>query len=1373
MQLYQKKLEELQQGNFQACAESLENLFQRLSTLDQRDELIASILKSSEWSQEFGANTLLWDDLRADTFNCADCRSKFISLATDKPQLSRRWLMMITILPKFSIKFFHQTPEAKLTQLLDSPIIEAIMPIFRLARNNFTLAHKTECLKQFDKIPGGVSISYHEYIVEGLNCLISLDDQNFTTILSYSKQCSANVTLQHALLVLLSLQKNSVLQFLTLTKNKNPLTAIKLFQLFRLSKDISYELYLKALDEKVNTEQIYQLSQHLQYHTGQIIKLYTDQSEIASQIQMFINHQFEQQHFSTLRCFMDLYQQIHTASDANKFLTALMGFAEKNYALFIRWAAILRRNVNRYHQIILKSQELMEPNVIEDFTALTQLVEVKPAVFDLIFGLSQLCDFGDNGFREKLKTALAWQQRKPELAYNIASRMSFTSLTNSKFSQDLLQVIIQAPERLEQQLSNTVISASAILKTISYILEPQTQQAEGKQPPFTRSMDFLPNLPEQQRNQFNIMLMTNVDEGALLTKILDLYTGDENQNNPVAANPELALQFLNFASQSQDHQLSTTLFDHYHNNRENSPLNQQQIVQLLAPENVMVLRQLFAISDFNPRPEALLRKIKTLEFQQGEIPQNIAEEIHAAFHHSKPFHRVDSRDHKAIDDLKLRASNYETLLDRSKSSQAEKQLSKAIFITREISRIIILAHNIFVIDLIQPIQQLIAEIFGNTHSMTIHMNWVLQQFIDREKIFASLTDIKLSSDQEDSAHELIRLDQGLAFAENAYPEHAQRAIFNALLFNLRQDDNYFSCTGTSVLISMQSDLIAMIQFLRELFLNNHYKYSYSYSNGKKQIIPILIRLNRKSIKRTFFITKESTLIAHPEKKQLVQLSDLQRLKTMLNIPEHLAEEWVRNAIATMPANEYQNIHANLQSLLPKLLESAKQYNPKLKPSDDYHQTWSAYALLSCYDNPVLRVMESILVSADLSRIIAVHNAVCDSLLSMKNQHSWYETINPQDNMLARINDSTFKTFTKSIVDVFMRRLTVVYDLDTHHPQSDITDKNRFNVVDLENCNPLTHHYIATRGSFFALVYRFIETAITELESNTEIDKNQLALLRDFLCALIFEPRVQNKIISQFQAHPNIPKEATPWEITPGANALTLWRTITISRQQQAMTYDHDIGNARDLLQTILGFGYQHPQRFSPHYKSWARFPGHAFSLMIGHSSLHALWQSQNPQTWLEQHFFTPSIAIGNMSAEHLDLNKLSLGLVDLMPKNIEPISMDTCKQATIAGLRNILLNKYFNYAGTQLNNESFEVKLDTLFMSSLHDNVRNTITVLQFADSNYMDENSMNDIHFALIANPFSLKTEIWTVNQDDSNLRKQEQSKYFNKEPWVLYRPV
>lgn len=295
-----------------------------------------------------------------------------------------------------------------------------------------------------------------------------------------------------------------------------------------------------------------------------------------------------------------------------------------------------------------------------------------------------------------------------------------------------------------------------------------------------------------------------------------------------------------------------------------------------------------------------------------------------------------------------------------------------------------------------------------------------------------------------------------------------------------------------------------------------------------------------------------------------------------------------------------------------------------------------------------------------------------------------------------------------------------------------------------------------------LLFSSLQKMTNELD-HTEF-KNIKSLILDYCNSSFF----LELILEKFKDH------QTPWNLCSGANALKAWDLMNQSKGKYKYTDSFIPNNALEAAQKILSAGFLHYSKHNPILLVGGCLPGHSVSFMFGHPSLKLACQSDSPLEWLEK-----IVNLGKEVAEipiaHIDfIPKFFKACLEIVSqedkKDIEEIIKNASSTCTLHAIRKALLDALAKKRGSYLNLTEIECKIDTKLMELLISSQKDLSHVLHFANSNWLDEQTLQDIHFCFLFNSGSNALEMWEVNQNGSRLKKIPQSQWFNGKEWQIY---
>lgn len=258
---------------------------------------------------------------------------------------------------------------------------------------------------------------------------------------------------------------------------------------------------------------------------------------------------------------------------------------------------------------------------------------------------------------------------------------------------------------------------------------------------------------------------------------------------------------------------------------------------------------------------------------------------------------------------------------------------------------------------------------------------------------------------------------------------------------------------------------------------------------------------------------------------------------------------------------------------------------------------------------------------------------------------------------------------------------------------------------------------------------------------------------------------------------------TPWITKSGNDA---GKVIDVYFEKHAAAEIEKIfpDSAEDLLKKIIdvgkGISEEEKQIISenPYTLIPLRTQGHhAFSLMLGHSSLKKAWLQENTSDWIKEYVLSPGLEISQTPIDPQTRENLIQFTIDKLlvaDKEAEFIKKihEVGDGVTYREFRKTLLSiiQILNdQAHINTHNERKRL-FDTYLCQNLPDTLQGAFrkSAVHFADTNWSE--GVHDIHYCFAVNPGTGKLEIWEAFDNGTHFQALDQNYWMLNRTWELY---
>lgn len=449
---------------------------------------------------------------------------------------------------------------------------------------------------------------------------------------------------------------------------------------------------------------------------------------------------------------------------------------------------------------------------------------------------------------------------------------------------------------------------------------------------------------------------------------------------------------------------------------------------------------------------------------------------------------------------------------------------------------------------------------------------------------------------------------------------------------------------------------------------------------------------------------------------------------------------------------------------------------------------ASFAFQAQTNNPLLKIWEnSIAGMAEAEKSGMIKSTLTGSLVSV---------LKSKINEIPEIDSLQKKTVLGLIKAEILERVHLQYDpvienlelsRDNHSTDGAFVlyDKCRKN-------SPNSWSRIDNSKAFQSFVFQVLKNIGENLGNiqNTEILQKIIEVLIEYSSTNAFLEKCLVKYFPQNSEMLALTKnyeklKYTPWITQSGNNFSTVIQTYS-EQFQKIMPQNLSPAKPEELLETIINLGksnsvlekecyIKNPYKLTP-----MRVPEiHAFSLMLGHPSIHGAWtSSENAIDWINDHVLHPGIMV---SLETID-DRMKNDLLDfairgLVRKNWSErfkLAISTApKNLSISQFRNFVMEHILDPNTKRLNEQlaeialKFDLQLYNLLPEKSKDQLKNS--AVHFADTNWAA--GVHDVHFCFTVNPGTGKLEIWAVNDNGSNMLPLDQKQWLNNRVWEFFQ--
>lgn len=328
---------------------------------------------------------------------------------------------------------------------------------------------------------------------------------------------------------------------------------------------------------------------------------------------------------------------------------------------------------------------------------------------------------------------------------------------------------------------------------------------------------------------------------------------------------------------------------------------------------------------------------------------------------------------------------------------------------------------------------------------------------------------------------------------------------------------------------------------------------------------------------------------------------------------------------------------------------------------------------------------------------------------------------------------------------------------------------RMVLIDTDNIDELNPNFICTQEAFAQLYNRIVLSACeATLERQNPLDSKLTETLLEFINSQFWI----ESLTKNFEKR----GAGKPWKMSSGGNHTLAWSySVQAKKNDKLKMYGFHPSNAAEVLAHYIQFGSTNGTRFKPFNYLGASVPGHAVSAMLGHTSLHPIWRAPDRNEWVKV----------NMKDKSEKLSRIILGddqIQQLIPLCAEKFQQEFEKSEfleeskaikpnlSLFEFRRKILDIAIVIRGSVKHISDIEWQIDTQLLTILTPDQRTELTVLHIADTNWLNTQDHQDIHFCLLVSPLSLEVELWRCNQDGTKLQKELQNKWLCDQRWEIY---
>lgn len=616
------------------------------------------------------------------------------------------------------------------------------------------------------------------------------------------------------------------------------------------------------------------------------------------------------------------------------------------------------------------------------------------------------------------------------------------------------------------------------------------------------------------------------------------------------------------------------------------------------------------------------------------------------------------------------------------------------------------------------------------------------------------------------SNEIIRTTLKLPLNAKISDLNTKQTLLIAMLSHLRQG-SAGSCFATSVAIKMLSShqlfcLKDLSQLLEEGKLIRK-------MNDSVISIPFLKHISDEDLDKIIEIDSKGFLIVNGKQGNPIGTAPgIQAIFRALNIqqPQEILDLVIKKLMSD-PSHE--SVKISIEQLIKTICEVTLK---ALKLNVHLSQLFSkaCFAFSSQTAQPLLKVWENAIAGTAETHEggmikSEIFNAISHSLQVKLNQ-------------LQIQSDPKIEEFLKDIRMRLISRIELRYDPTVGRDQNSLSHSREGGFVLYDN-----QKRIDSAQLFQTLMIDLLKNSTSNIETALQKELIEFVKTDEFLCELLLKFHLSNQHVPDLKNHYTELK-FTPWVSRAGNNSKQVLQ-VFLDSKNEIHKYSLICNAPLDLLTTLLdhikkmGSSEKGLYGENPNYLTLARIPRlHSFSLLFGHPSFKAGWQSDiKTDQWIYNNIIEPGTKVANSQVTH-DTREALIHLVEqrILPTFLPKVTREEFQKQVKTIPENISIKKYrdslidiFYKLHGEVEHKVVQ-QLDTMLCHSLPKERKTKLfsSIIHFADTNWC--RGVNDIHLGFMINPGSGELEVWEVFDDNSFCIALDQKNWVGHKEWEFF---
>ncbi len=666
------------------------------------------------------------------------------------------------------------------------------------------------------------------------------------------------------------------------------------------------------------------------------------------------------------------------------------------------------------------------------------------------------------------------------------------------------------------------------------------------------------------------------------------------------------------------------------------------------------------------------------------------------------------------------------------------EMIKGTLIPKKIADIVITKSGKINLGLLKFVQPLFMKEHAQTLNYGISLKQTLDQFLKSPELRERFSEVRAPENTESRMSTLVRISLGLPKDSPLSDADAKRAAIAALLSHLRQYSQH-SCFAAFLAINMKrGHLMSCLDDFISLLENGHL--TREVDNQTKHF-PFLMKMSSASLNRRFLLLRNG--MAAIDKVTVCPIEDNSGLVAACLV---MGIGDPKNALLDI-SNQINGM-TTPQTVIKRLaIWQAKRTKTSRYKGKYFHEGCFAFGAQEA--NPLLKVwVNTIAGMAEGTAHCFLGTCLVKSVLNVIH------------NFLVKSGFADTKQMTHALIKKLTVSTKYMYDPSVGFFGDDF--EGGFVLYEILETNRLK------RIDSILLFKEFLKHAFASVERECIDHSPPISLCRDFCQTSECIKQIVHDYQGHIGAHYGKISEKDnikPWINIFGHNAQSIL-DVYFESQQPLHRVAFTSKNGYHLMKTILDLG-RRLQGFekrllleNPHFMTPARVVNyHAFSLLLGHSSLKTAWQGAlSPFKWMKKNLLKTGRRLANEPLSQEERTKLT-SLLDAGFEDITILNGLSPKKAR----KHLLLS-------VKKNKAEFRRIFDTKVIEAFDNGKKKLMvqSIIHFADTNLYS--GIHDVHFCFCVNPGSGKVEVWQANDDNSGLKPLDQNDIARNAQWEVY---